>query len=297
MNHQFSAYGLQFQSELPLPELPPGAGNPDIFVRYRIVSELVQMGEHGEVTIDASPGYFKYTVSGQVSFIVTDGREVNIEALPESPEELVRAYFLGSIVGALLYQRHVLALHASCINTPQGAVLFAGHSGYGKSTLAAALMNRGYQMLSDDITVIKFDEADVPIAQPGIPSSRLWFDAIQKLDYPLAGGQRSRVSLEKHILPALSFCTEPQPVHAICFITPEQINAIEFEWINGADRIGYIVNGTYLPSYIAALGTCETHFDQAVTTAQRVKFGRIKRPTQLFLLDELVDCIESEILS
>lgn len=47
----------------------------------------------------------------------------------------------------LLYQRGILPLHGSTIETPQGAVMFAGVSGSGKSTLAASFHAHGYAVL------------------------------------------------------------------------------------------------------------------------------------------------------
>lgn len=297
MSYNYTVYGIRFHSELLLPELVTTVGNPNVFVRYRHNARAAQAQSNGEVTIDVSPGCFLYTVGGLASFTVSEGREVVIEAVPECKEESVRAYFFGSIVGALLYQRQVLVLHASCINTSKGAVLFAGHSGYGKSTLAAALVNRGYQLLSDDITAIELNETGMPFAQPGIPSSRLWADAVEKLGYSLDGARRSRVSFEKHIVPSRLFCANSQPVHAIFFLTPDEIDTIKVESVRGADRMGYIVNGSYLPSYIAALGASESHFTQATALARRVKIVRVKRPADSYLLDKLTDCVESEMLS
>ena len=68
----------------------------------------------------------------------------------------IRVFLLGSCLGALLHQRGVLALHASAIETDQGAVLFMGDSGMGKSTTLQAFIKRGYKMLADDITRGRF---------------------------------------------------------------------------------------------------------------------------------------------
>lgn len=47
-----------------------------------------------------------------------------------------------------------LTLHAATLCSARGAVLIGGRSGAGKSTLAVALAARGYQLASDDVTLL-----------------------------------------------------------------------------------------------------------------------------------------------
>lgn len=289
MSHNYSAYGLQIESELALPELCPGSATPDVVVRRRDSDSQPACPGNEPVVVEAERGHFLYRVAGLATYVVRDGREVSIDAVAGCNEEHLRAYFLGCVLGALLYQRKFLVLHASSVQTPRGAVVFSGQSGDGKSTLAAALMQRGYAMLTDDVTAIEINEGGVAMAQSGIPASRLWTDSAARLQYPMDGAERSRISYEKFILPASKFCSEAQPVHAVYFLTPQPRSDVSIQPIDGADRIAYIANGTYLPSYVAALGTEATHFSRALSLAKSAKFGRIRRPSNAFLLDELAD--------
>jgi hypothetical protein len=63
------------------------------------------------------------------------------------------------------------ALHAATVVVGEGAVALAGASGMGKSTLAAALLERGARLLSDDVTVVEA-AGDRVLAYPGAPSCR-----------------------------------------------------------------------------------------------------------------------------
>src|SRR5690606_13499940 len=45
------------------------------------------------------------------------------------------------------------AIHAAAVLGPRGVILFPGASGRGKSTLSAALMAHGYEVLCDDTVV------------------------------------------------------------------------------------------------------------------------------------------------
>ena len=46
-------------------------------------------------------------------------------------------------------------LHASCVSTDGRAVLICGPSGSGKSDLALRLMDRGFNLVSDDRTIVR----------------------------------------------------------------------------------------------------------------------------------------------
>lgn len=62
--------------------------------------------------------------------------------------------FVGPIVGAILRLRHRLVLHAATVALDGHAIIFVGSSRSGKSTHAAALVQRGWQALADDLAAI-----------------------------------------------------------------------------------------------------------------------------------------------
>ena len=64
---------------------------------------------------------------------------------------------LEAMVGAVvagLYQRGVLAVHAGAAQGPRGAIVVAGRSGQGKSTLILGLVRRGLGLLSDELALL-----------------------------------------------------------------------------------------------------------------------------------------------
>ena len=95
----------------------------------------------------SAPGLLLLSVEEVARYLIVDNREMRIQRLPGSIESDVRIFLLGSVLGALLHARQMLVLHASAIQTEQGAVLFIGRSGAGKSTLLGALLLRGYPII------------------------------------------------------------------------------------------------------------------------------------------------------
>lgn len=65
------------------------------------------------------------------------------------------------------YSQHVLILHAAAVARGNRAVIMPAPPGSGKSTLCAALVNRGWRLLSDELTIIRLDTGEITgLARP-----------------------------------------------------------------------------------------------------------------------------------
>jgi hypothetical protein len=67
---------------------------------------------------------------------------------------------LEAIVGGVVAGLHrggLFAVHAGAVAGPTGAVLIAGRSGQGKSTLVLGLVRRGHELLSDELALLDRD--------------------------------------------------------------------------------------------------------------------------------------------
>lgn len=102
-----------------------------------------------------------------------------------SPEPAVDASTLehvlvDQVLPRLLAQRGELMLHASAMAVSGRYPLFAGPSGWGKSTLAGLLHGRGHGVLSDDCVQLVAQGARFH-AMPTYPSLRLYADSLGEL--------------------------------------------------------------------------------------------------------------------
>jgi len=65
------------------------------------------------------------------------------------------------------YSQHVLVLHAASVARNNRALIMPAPPGSGKSTLCAALVSRGWRLLSDELTIIRLDTGQVSaLARP-----------------------------------------------------------------------------------------------------------------------------------
>lgn len=96
-------------------------------------------------------------------------------------DPMVEIHFLSSALSTWLELHGVLALHASAVVIDGGAVAFLASSRGGKTALAAACMQAGHSLLTDDILAIDVALSDqggpgAIVARPGYPQMRMWPD-------------------------------------------------------------------------------------------------------------------------
>ncbi|UBF26553.1 hypothetical protein K9N68_00625 [Kovacikia minuta CCNUW1] len=94
---------------------------------------------------------------------------------PANPIQL-EIDFLGTVLSFWLERQGLPALHASAIVFPTGGTAgFLATSQGGKSSLAAAFIQRGCALLTDDILPLEWDGRTVT-GRPGYAQMRLWPD-------------------------------------------------------------------------------------------------------------------------
>ena len=91
----------------------------------------------------------------------------------------IEILLFGPVWAALCHQRGLLPLHASAIVTRGGIAAFAGHRGAGKSTTAALLSLLGYELVTDDVLPVSFNQNSVPGAWPYLRRLKLQSDLDQ----------------------------------------------------------------------------------------------------------------------
>jgi hypothetical protein len=181
------------------------------------------------VTIDvATDGTALLDVTEIGRFLIRGGRRVSVEPRFPLDEPAVRLYLLGSVLAMLSYQRGLVPLHACClILTPDttdgsaaGAVVIAGDSGVGKSTLAATLALQGVPILADDVCVVDTIGPGEPIVWPSIARLKLWRDTVERLGIPVDSVECVRQGFEKYALRDIPiFRTEPTRLAAVYHLT------------------------------------------------------------------------------
>ena len=296
--HDYTAYGLHVRSPIALPFAPRPArpaGAPDVAVRFgptpAALPAPARVRKKVGIRWEAASGAFLMNVDGAARYLVSDGRDILVELCGGSDSEIVGS-LTGPVFAALLQQREVMTFHASAIETRAGAVLFAGCSGAGKSSLIAALGEHGYAMLADDMTGVVPDAAGRLVVLAAFPVTRLWPDAVHALGWKDRTRGRVHEAMEKYLVPVERFCASPQVVRAVCVLASHDRDGIEVGPLRASAAFRQMMRLTYRRAFLDGLGQRPAHVRTVVAMAKRVPVVRVVRPAHPFLLDALADRIE-----
>lgn len=297
--HNYRAYGLRIRSEIEAPFAASGGeAAPDLVIRVGAVPVSLSDATHGWGGWQFAPGRLLLNVAGTARYLITErGRQV-VVAPGKDRGGGVGAFLFGSVLGACLQQRGRLTVHASAIETDAGAVLFAGPRGVGKSTLLAALLDRGYRMLADDVSGVALDAGGRPEVFGAFPHVRLWADVVERLRWD--GRERAleevRGGRRKWCVAVERFRDAPLAVRAVFVLSASDGDAVAVEAAPASAAFASLVEQTYRPRMVRELGLERDHFRMVGAVVRHAPVVRVRRPRTGFqlaaLADRIVECLE-----
>jgi hypothetical protein len=233
-SYYYKTFGLNIITNIPFPELvsqsAPERTDNTIFIC--LCKEYSFPNLAGKKIISSNCiAYHKQDIgflfNNKPLFRVINGKKIIINDNVDINIALLRFYVLGPGIGILLYQKGHLVLHGSAAIINGRAVAFLGHSGDGKSTLAAALYLEGHQFITEDILVVGFDEKNKPQIFPGFPQISLWDDAIKNMNFKIKELEQIHPKHNKFFYPLKNnFSINPIPLKRIYILKKSGKNEI-----------------------------------------------------------------------
>jgi len=229
------AFGLSLRSEFPLPGLEPSGGGEGgsgaialALSRERAEpfdgADRLQEWHYPDgtlgLTIDRDErGYRFYLYGAGVFVLAADGSRAVLHLDPEHEDSWDwRRYLIGQVLpfAALLHGLEVF--HASGVEVDGGAVILAGGSGLGKSTLALNMHLGGAGFLADDSVAIE-TAGDQILAHPAIATAKVREGARPLLRDDALGALREVVVADEHETRYLvETASGALPLRAVCML-------------------------------------------------------------------------------
>jgi hypothetical protein len=295
--HSYIAYGFSLQSDLALPELDVGSSPPDVVLRLgKVERKPLELDAQGD-GFWASAGEACRSVRNVGTCLVRWGREIVVEPAPGVDVRVLRLSILGPALALLLHQRGCFVLHASAVQSGDGAVAFTGGSGWGKSTLAAALHARGSALLADDLTALRIGTGSCTVF-PGFPQLKLWPEAAASLGRAPGALSQLHPEFDKRACGARQgFSHRPLPLRRIYLLAegpgPTIAPLKPHEALIGLMPHWY---GCRFGDRLLQVGDAAIrHFRQCAALANSISIHRLTRPRQLGALGDVASLVEEDL--
>ncbi|WP_158705055.1 hypothetical protein, partial [Salinibacter altiplanensis] len=208
---KYASYNLLINSDIELPVYPEA---PDIDNRNQIPIVEIKEKEIDKRNLsyhNNNGDFLAGVADNTLLFHVKEGNTILFDPLPGADKHFIQAVVGGELMAALLRQRGILPLHASCVSKQGQSVAFVGDSGWGKSTLAMLFAKEGYTLVADDILALDLSGKH-PVVHPSPPYIRLHSDTGNKFisGYKKLPTSHSRTSKRHVTLKSLFTNTETQ---------------------------------------------------------------------------------------
>jgi hypothetical protein len=184
-------FGFEVESELPFRFTRPGRGERlEVVTRVEDVPEpagqpLVEWQENHErpsARVHRTPDGYGLWIDGGVGCFELD-LATRAMRVPEHDDPIRREERLWSIPALLAYlDRGDHSVHAAVVEIDGGAVVLGAPGRFGKTTLAASFLARGYRVLSEDLACCRL--GDEPMLFPGPAVLRVRRDVHERLSFP-----------------------------------------------------------------------------------------------------------------
>lgn len=180
----------------------------------------------------------------------------------------------GRLSGLLMRRRGRLVLHANVVGKDGHAVVLAGRSGAGKTTLTRALLHRGFEFLSDDLAVLDVGDDRVAV-EPG--PGRLKVRMSPGIPGPSAPGEsagRGTREVAKTVEPA-EVSAAP---HEVCAVVVVEAGAPwAFDRLPASDAALELVRHAHMPRSLGVTGAGRHHLAGATRLLGSVSAHRLSR--------------------
>ena len=189
MPFMYGLYGLSIKSHWPLP--CGGSQNSSSEVIELVKESTTYFSQFAHETAERRNGDDPYLEScladgsvylrwhGMFEFLVSsDGSRITASLNREYSSEALMTYLLGQALSLALIKKGFDPLHSTAVLVDGSVVGILGGSGYGKSSLAAAFLQSGFPIVTDDLFVVQENESRLCI-YPGVPRLKLFPEIAQ----------------------------------------------------------------------------------------------------------------------
>jgi len=226
--------------------------------------------------------------------VAADGRRIACRPAARCSLESFQVYLLGQALSFALVKQQIEPLHATVVVADGEGVAFLGGSAFGKSTVAASLLEAGCGLLTDDLLVLQESGGKVT-AYPGPPRIKLFPDMASRF-LDRSAGVHMNADTGKLIVPLdeRQICTKPVPIRAMYVLaSPREAcrePRVTMETLSVRQAFLEHVKSTF-NRRLAGASRMERQFTVTARLTEAVPIRRLTYPRQIERLKDVHDIV------
>lgn len=216
------------------------------------------------------------------------------------PSPLIEIHLLGTVLSYWLERRGLVTLHASAVAMEGRAAVFASTHGGGKTGLAAALLQAGHSLLSDDLLPVEEREGAF-LGRSGYPQMRMWPDEAAWFLGSHEHLPAVHPELSKRRVPVGpgglgTFHGSPLPLACIYLLERKtEGEALDIRKISPRDALIELLRQSFSPRLVEAAGLQPARFHQLSNLVLQVPVKRLRYPSGFGRLPEVAEAVRRDL--
>ncbi len=180
-------------------------------------------------------------------FVVENGNKITYSLKEGGKLMPLRNYLLGFGMSMVAMQRGILSIHCSALADDKGAILIAGESGAGKSTVTKAFLDKGYHLMADDMSWVETKADGKSYAKPAFPYQKLCRNVVVEQGLDFNELIYINESKDKFLVPYKGeFSEKAVPIKGFIMLCVTNKDKVLSEEIKGFNKMKICANNLFL---------------------------------------------------
>ena len=302
---KYKLFGLVIESDIDFLQLITEDFDDDndiVLVHAGRISEIVNKELEGE-NVNYKVGLKYSCFRNSYGYYVIDGcNEIIYEAKDGADIEAIKAFILGYCIAMLLLHRRILSIHCSAVcdenDTNAGAILIAGESGSGKSSLTRKLLESGFKVMTDDIAAVKIDSLDNTddkcYVYPAFPYQKLCRNEVEKRNFDPSELIYINEDKDKFLVPLKdTFVKEPRKLKGMVFLAISDVEEISVQRLSGIMQLMALKQNLFLRKFYGDWQKDPEILQLCLQISEKCPVYLIKRPKEGNTLSEIAEKVKT----
>lgn len=291
MKYKYKIFGYDVASDIEIDAYETNFEQPEITIIVGTINKQFLGLIYEQVYFSEKDKRVCFYVPQTGIFEVTDGKKIMVEPDEGAIDSEIQLFILGIAFGFLMNQMDVFPIHGSTVNMGTSCLTFIGHSGAGKSSLAAGFVERRFQLLTDDVSRIGLIK-NVHHVYASYPSQKMCEDTVRYMEIDHDPQKRVMNRMNKiYVNDRSRFSIDVKPIGAVIEIFPSEVSDPLLIRLEKREALQALITHSYAKELMGQCMDLVKHFRFCSELAITVPVYRLIRPLEGFTVREQVDIL------